>query len=120
MLSSVFSAFNKELIEAARMDGCIKVSWFLNVFVPLSMLSLSVLFAFFFICTWNDFFRPLILLISSRNYTVPVAMALARGEYNVVITLQSATALLGILPCIIFFLLFQRTLTRGITAGSLK
>lgn len=120
LLSSVFSAFNKELIEAAMIDGCSKMRVLLNIVMPLSMPSLSVLFVFFFIWTWNDFFLPLILLISSRNYTVPVAMALARGEYNVVITLQSATALLGIFPCMIFFILFQRTLTRGITAGSLK
>jgi raffinose/stachyose/melibiose transport system permease protein len=51
---------------------------------------------------------------------VPVAIALAQGEHNAVITTQSAAALLGILPCLIFFILFQRTLARGITAGSLK
>jgi raffinose/stachyose/melibiose transport system permease protein len=79
-----------------------------------------VLFVLFFVGTWNDFFLSLILLISSRNYTVPVAMALARGERNLVITTQSAAALLGILPCLIFFAIFQRTLTRGVTAGSIK
>lgn len=120
LMSSVFSAFPKELLEAATIDGCNKIQLLARIVVPLSIPSLSVLFVFFFIWTWNDFFLPLILLISNSNQTVPVALALARAERNVVITTQSAAALLGILPCIIFFLIFQRTLTRGITAGSLK
>jgi raffinose/stachyose/melibiose transport system permease protein len=120
LMSSVFSAFPKELLEAATIDGCNKIQLLLRIVVPLSIPSLSVLFVFFFIWTWNDFFLPLILLISNSNQTVPVALALARGERNVVVTTGSAAALLGIVPCIIFFIIFQRTLTRGITAGSLK
>jgi len=46
--------------------------------------------------------------------------ALARAECHIAITTQSAAALLDILPCITFFGIFQRALTRGITAGILK
>jgi raffinose/stachyose/melibiose transport system permease protein len=120
LLTSVFSAFNREIIEAAMIDGCNKIRLLFNVVMPVSMPALSVLFVFFFVGTWNEFFMALILLISSRNYTVPVAMALARGERNLVVTTQSAAGLLGILPCLIFFIIFQRTLTRGVTAGSIK
>jgi raffinose/stachyose/melibiose transport system permease protein len=101
-------------------DGCNKFTLLVRIVVPLSMPTVAVLIVFFFIGEWNDFFLPLIMLISSKNYTVPVAMALARSERNVVITLQSAAALLGILPCIIFFIIFQRTLTKGVTAGAIK
>jgi raffinose/stachyose/melibiose transport system permease protein len=120
LLTTVFGTFSKDLIESAMIDGCNKVQLLFRIIVPLNMPSLSVLFVFFFIWTWNDFFLPLIFLISNANQTVPVAMALATGEHGRVITTQSAAALLGILPCIFFFLLFQRTLTRGITAGSFK
>jgi len=120
LLSSVFSSFNRELLEAAMIDGCSKTRLLTRIVIPLSWPSLSILFVFFFIWTWNDFFLPLILLISNSRQTVPVAIAMAQGEHNAVVTTQSAAALLGILPCIIFFFLFQRTLARGITAGSLK
>ena len=120
LLTSVFNAFNKELLEAAMIDGCSKLQMLYRIVVPLTWPSMSVLFVFFFIWTWNDFFLPLIFLISNARQTVPVAMVLARSEHSVVITTQSAAALLGILPCVIFFFLFQRTLARGITAGSLK
>lgn len=120
LLTSVFSAFTRELIEAAIVDGCNKVQLLFRVVVPLSMPSLSVLFVFFFIWTWNEFFLPLIFLVSNANQTVPIAMALARTERGTVITSQSAAAFLGVLPCILFFVLFQRTLTRGIAVGSIK
>jgi len=120
LLTSAFSAFPKELIESAVIDGCNKLNLLFRIIVPITMPTLSVLFVFFFIWTWNDLFTPLIFLISNAKQTVPLAMALARAEHNVTITLQSSAALLGILPCIIFFVFFQRTLTKGITAGSIK
>jgi raffinose/stachyose/melibiose transport system permease protein len=120
LLTAAFSAFPKELIESAVIDGCNKLNLLFRIIVPITMPTLSVLFVFFFIWTWNDLFTPLIFLISNAKQTVPLAMALARAEHNVTITLQSSAALLGILPCIIFFVIFQRTLTKGITAGSIK
>ena len=120
LLYSVFRSFDKDILESAMIDGCSKLQILLQILVPLNLPSIAVLLVFFFVGTWNDFFIPLIMLISSKNYTVPVAMAMARGEHNVTITLQSSAALLGIIPCIIFFILFQRSLTRGLTAGSIK
>ena len=120
LLTSILRSFDKEILEAAMIDGCNKFQLLTYIIFPLTLPSLSVLLVFFFVGTWNDFFIPLIMLISSKNYTVPVAMALARGEHNVTVTFQSSAALLGLIPCIIFFILFQRSLTRGITAGSLK
>lgn len=120
LMTSVLRSFNREFIEAGIIDGCTKLQLLYKIIVPLNFPALSVLFVFFFIGTWNDFFLPMIFLVSNANQTVPVALALARNERTLVITTQSATALLGILPCLIFFILFQRTMTRGVTAGSLK
>jgi raffinose/stachyose/melibiose transport system permease protein len=120
LLTSVFSTFPTDLLDAAKIDGCNKIQLLARIVVPISLPTLSVLFVFFFIWTWNDFFMPLIFLISNAKQTVPLALIMAQGERNAIITAQSTAALLGILPCIIFFLLFQRTLTQGITAGSMK
>ena len=120
LLTSVFSEFPKELIEAAVIDGSNKFQLLTKIVLPLSIPTLSVLFVFFFIWTWNEFFLPLILLVSSANQTVPIAIATLQGQHNMDVTTSSSSALLGVLPCILFFILFQRTLTRGITAGSIK
>ncbi|MAT97737.1 MAG: ABC transporter permease [Anaerolineaceae bacterium] len=120
LLTSVFRTFNKDLLESARLDGCNKFQLLFQIIVPLNWPTLSVLFVFFFIWTWNDFFLPLIFLISNSKQTVPIAMALARGERGMVITTQSAAAFLGVVPAFIFFMLFQRTLTKGIMSGATK
>jgi len=120
LLTSVFSEFPKELIEAAIIDGANKFQILRRIVMPLSLPTLSVLFVFYFIWTWNEFFLPLILLISSSNQTVPIAIATLQGQFNMDVTTSAASALLGVLPCLIFFLIFQRSLTRGITAGSIK
>jgi len=120
LLSSVFNAFPREILEAAITDGCNKFQLLTRIVVPIAMPSLSVLFVFFFIWTWNEFFLPMVLLVSTSKQTVPLAIAVLQGQFNMDATTSSASALLGLLPCVIFFLLFQRTLTRGVTAGSIK
>jgi raffinose/stachyose/melibiose transport system permease protein len=120
LLSSVYAAFPRELIEAASIDGAGTWRTMWRVVVPVSLPTLSVLFTFFFIWTWNEFLLPLVFLISNSNQTVPVALAQLQGEHTTYITGTAASSLLGILPAIVFFLLFQRTLTRGVAVGSVK
>jgi raffinose/stachyose/melibiose transport system permease protein len=60
------------------------------------------------------------MLISSSRQTVPISLSIWQGQYNMDATMACASALLGILPCVIFFILFQRNLTRGVTLGGLK
>lgn len=120
LLSSVFSVFPSELLDAAAIDGCNKLQLLFRIVVPINWPSLSVLFVFFFIWTWNEFFLPLIFLISNANQTVPLAVAMFQGQRGAAATFQSTASLLGILPCIIFFVFFQRTLAKGIVAGSIK
>lgn len=120
LLSSVLASFPRELVEAAEIDGANKWRILWRVVAPISWPTLSVLFTFFFIWTWNEFFLPLIFLVSNDNQTVPVALALLQGQHTMDVTATSASALLGVVPAIIFFLIFQRTLTRGIAAGAVK
>lgn len=120
LLSSVLSTFPREIIEAARIDGANRWQVLWRVVVPLSWPTLSVLLVFFFIWTWNEFFIPMIMLISNDNQTVPVALGVLQGQRLMDVTAQSASALLGILPAVVFFLIFQRTLTRGIAVGAVK
>jgi ABC-type glycerol-3-phosphate transport system permease component len=120
LLSSVYASFPTELLDAAEVDGAGRWRVLWRVVVPVSRPTLSVLVTFFFIWTWNEFFLPLVFLISNDNQTVPVALGVLQGDRLMDATTTSASALIGILPAVIFFLIFQRTLTRGITAGALK
>ena len=120
LLSSVYGTFPKEILEAASLDGASRWTILWRVIVPISRPTLSVLLIFFFIWTWNEFLIPLTFLVSNDNQTVPVAISVLQGDRLMDVTTTSASALLGLLPTLIFFLIFQRTLTRGITAGAVK
>jgi raffinose/stachyose/melibiose transport system permease protein len=120
LLSSVYAAFPRELLEAAAIDGANKWRVLWQVVMPISRPTLAVLFTFFFIWTWNEFFLPLVFLISNSKQTVPVALAVLQGQHTTNVTGTAASALLGVLPAIIFFLIFQRTLTRGVAVGAVK
>ena len=120
LLSSVFGTFPRELLEAAALDGAGRLRTLIRVVLPISKGTLSVLLIFFFIWTWNEFLLPLTFLPSNANQTVPVAISVLTGDRLMDVTTTAGAALISIVPTIIFFLIFQRTLTRGITAGAVK
>jgi raffinose/stachyose/melibiose transport system permease protein len=120
LLSSVLGSFPRAILEAARIDGAGRWQVLWRIIVPVSRPTLSVLVVFFFIWTWNEFLIPLVFLISNDNQTVSVALGVLQGQRLMDATMSSASALLGILPTLIFFLIFQRTLSRGLTAGAIK
>lgn len=120
LLSSVMSTFPPALIEAARIDGANRWTILWRVVFPIVRPTMSVLMIFFFIWTWNEFYIPLVMLIENSTQTVPVALAALQGDRLMDVPTTNAGALVSLLPAVIFFLIFQRTLTRGVTAGSVK
>ncbi|MFE6288021.1 carbohydrate ABC transporter permease [Streptomyces sp. NPDC057877] len=120
LLSSVFSSFPRELIEAASLDGAGRWTILWRIILPMSWPTLSVMCVFFFVWSWNEFLYPLVLLISNDQQTVPLGLSVMQGQYTSDPTAMSAAALLGVIPMIVFFLIFQRSLTRGLTAGAVK
>ncbi|GAB7108760.1 carbohydrate ABC transporter permease [Streptomyces phaeofaciens] len=120
LLSSVLARFPREIIEAARIDGANRWQVLWRIVVPVSRPTIGVLLVFFFIWTWNEFLLPLVMLISNDNQTVSVALGVLQGQRLMDATMTNAAALLGVLPALVFFLVFQRTLTRGIAVGAVK
>ncbi|KAB2349771.1 carbohydrate ABC transporter permease [Actinomadura rudentiformis] len=120
LLSSVLGTFPKPLLEAARIDGANRWQILWRIVVPSVRPTLSVLMVFFFIWTWNEFLIPLVFLVSQDNQTVSVALGVLQGQRMMDATMSSAASLLGLIPTVVFFLIFQRTLARGLTAGAIK
>ena len=120
MLSVVMSAFPPEILEAAKVDGANtrRILW--NVVLPIVRPTMFALGTFFFVWVWNEYLIPLILLADNANQTVSVSLGVTSGQYTSDPTTLAAAALLGILPSVIFYLIFQRTLSRGVTLGAVK
>jgi raffinose/stachyose/melibiose transport system permease protein len=120
LLSSVLSTFPRSILEAAALDGAGRRQILWRVVYPISRPTLAVLLIFFFIWTWNEFFIPLVMLIDNATQTIPVALASLQGDRLMDAPTINAGSLISLLPAVLFFLFFQRTLTRGITAGAVK
>ena len=120
LLASVLSTFPTQLLEAAALDGAGRFRILWSVVFPILRPTLGVLMVFFFIWTWNEFFIPLVMLTSNATQTVPIALASLQGDRMMDAPTTNAGALVSLLPALVFFLIFQRTLTRGVTAGAVK
>ncbi len=105
---------------AAVLDGAKRSYILRRVILPLMVPAMSTLALFLFIWTWNEFLLPLVLLVSNDSQTISVAMGVLSGQYVSQPTITAAASLLGILPTIVFFLIFQRTLSKGVVVGAVK
>ncbi|MDR2565660.1 MAG: carbohydrate ABC transporter permease [Bifidobacteriaceae bacterium] len=120
LVASVLGTFPASLLEAAALDGANSWQQLWRVVFPIVRPTLSVLMIFFFIWTWNEFFIPLVMLTSPDSQTVPITLSSLQGDRMLDVPTLNAGALVSLIPTLIFFLIFQRTLTRGVTAGSIK
>jgi len=120
LLASVLGTFPKALLEAAALDGATtwRILW--QVVYPIVRPTLSVLLLSFFIRPWNEFLSPPVMPTTPDSETVPIALASLQGDRMLDVPTLNAGALLSLLPTLVFFLIFQRTLTRGVTAGAVK
>lgn len=120
LLSSVYGTFPRAILEAATLDGASRWKILKDIVFPISRPTLSVMLVFFFIWTWNEYMIPMAFLVDNSTQTVPIAVSALSGDKLMDVTTTAAASLLSIIPTLIFFLLFQRTLSRGITSGAVK
>jgi multiple sugar transport system permease protein len=109
-----------ELEEAAIVDGANRWKIFWQIIMPLLRAPLAALGIFAFIGQWNDFFRPLIMLNTPSNFTVPLMLSQFRGQYATEWTLVMAGSVIAVLPLLIVYILAQRHIIRGIAMTGLK
>jgi ABC-type glycerol-3-phosphate transport system permease component len=119
LLRSFFREIVPELREAAIIDGCSEIKVFTNIMLPLSMGGIIATGVFVFIATWNEFLFALVLT-NSRAPTAPLAILGFRTEYGTQWSAIGAAALLISTPVIVFSILMQKYLVRGLTMGSVR
>jgi len=110
----------KDLFEAAFVDGCGYIRFFLSITLPLSRPILATVGIFTFVKSWNDYLLPLILLDSESKYPWPLGIMVYQGEFSTDWQLVLAFVTLTILPAIIVFFAAQKHIVAGLTAGAVK
>lgn len=121
LMIQFFRQLPRELDEAAMIDGCSPFKIYWAIIMPLSLPAMATAAIFSFIWTWEDFLGPLVYLNDMDDYTVPLAL---RGFISTDGVSQYgpmfAMSILSILPIILFFVIFQRLIIRGIAMSGLK
>jgi len=114
------SAVPRELVEAARMDGCGEFSIYWRIVLPLMKPALGTLALITFITSWNNFINPLIVMRSLPNYTLPLALRSLQSTMNTEWGALMCGSAIATIPLIVLFAITSRQLIAGLTAGAVK
>ncbi|MFZ5980298.1 MAG: carbohydrate ABC transporter permease [Candidatus Zixiibacteriota bacterium] len=120
LVKQYIEAIPPSMEEAARIDGAGEFQILLKVVMPMCKPALAVLAIQVFFTNWNSFLFPYILVSDDELYTLPVALALLQGHQAVDWQHLMAGSTIAVLPVLAVFLLMQRQIIAGVTAGAVK
>lgn len=108
------------LVEAARIDGASEWKIFSNIMLPLGSNVTITLTIFSFMWRWNDYILPLLVLSDQKKYTIQIAIKNFIGNTGVDWSSILAASVLSILPIVILFVILQKYIVGGVSAGGVK
>ncbi|HET6795965.1 MAG TPA: carbohydrate ABC transporter permease [Gemmatimonadales bacterium] len=120
LMVGFFRQLPAELEEAAMVDGASRLRAFREVIVPLALPGIATTAILTFVYSWNEFLFALSFTLGPERQTVPVAIALFRGQYQVPWGQILAAAVIATAPVTLLVLAFQRRIVQGLTAGAVK
>ena len=110
----------RELLDAARIDGCSEYGIFFKVMAPLMKPAFGAMAILQGMTSWNNFLWPLVVLRSNEMFTLPIGLSTLLTPYGNNYDMLISGAMLTIVPIIILFLYFQRYFISGLTVGGVK
>ncbi|HXF84443.1 MAG TPA: carbohydrate ABC transporter permease [Anaerolineales bacterium] len=120
ILRGFFTAIPAELQDASYIDGCNNFDFFWRILLPLARPALAAVAALTMIVSWNDLLVPLVILNSEELWTLPLGTMQFQGQYGQDLALISAFVTLSSIPTIIFYIIAERQIVSGLTAGAIK
>ena len=120
LLTGYFRQLPRDLEAAAMVDGASRLRLLWEIVLPLAMPGLATTGILTFIYCWNEFLFALSFTTGPERQTVPVAVALFRGQHQIPWGQILAATILSTFPVVVLVLIFQRRIVRGLTAGSIR
>jgi raffinose/stachyose/melibiose transport system permease protein len=119
-MRAFFLSDHRSLIEAARLDGATSLTTLRAVLIPLARPQMLTLAVLVFVWTWNDFLLPLVMLSGSTIQTAPISLVFFQGQHTTNYTYLAGAAIITALPCVLVYILLQRSFARGMITGAIK
>jgi len=120
MRQYIASAVPRELLDAARIDGCGEFRIYWSVVLPLIGPALGTLGIITFITSWNNFVAPLVVMQSPENFTIPLALRSMQNPAATEWGAVMAGSAIAVLPLLVVFAFASRRLIEGLTAGAVR
>lgn len=120
MMRGFFAEVPRDLEEAAMVDGDSRLGAFRRVVLPLVTPGLAATAVFCLIVSWNEFLFALVLTQTDDAMTLPVGIAGRVTQYGIQWGAMSAAAVVAIVPILVFALVVQKYLVRGLSLGAVK
>ena len=115
-----FDGIPKDLEEAARIDGANRWRVYWSVIMPLSRPVIAAVTILTFVGVWNNLLLPLFVVANPNLMTIPVGLATVQGSFGQRYSDIQAGAILGALPLVVLYVIFQRQIVEGVTGSGLK
>jgi ABC-type glycerol-3-phosphate transport system permease component len=120
LLTAFFRQLPADLEEAAMMDGASRLRALRDVVLPLAAPGVATAAILTFLYCWNEFLFALSFTMGPERHTVPVAVTLFRGRYQVPWGQVLAATVVATIPVALLVVAFQRRIVAGLTAGASK
>jgi multiple sugar transport system permease protein len=120
LMQSFFDGIPRDLEEAAMIDGASRFTAFRQIIVPLTLPGMAATLGFVFTAAWSELLFALMLVSKVDASTFPVGLLSFVSKFGVDFGQMMAAGVLALIPAVLFFLLIQRFLVQGLTAGAVK
>lgn len=121
LMRQYFLQMPLEIGEAARVDGANHWQVFLRIYAPMAFAPMATLGVLTFAAYWNEFYRPLVFLLSNSKFTLPVGLVSLQGNFGTgSISIVLAGVVVALIPSVLVFVFAQRYFVQGIAAGSFR
>jgi multiple sugar transport system permease protein len=120
LMQSFFDGIPKDLEEAAMIDGATRFRAFRQIILPLTLPGVAATLGFVFTAAWSELLFALMLISGADSSTFPVGLLSFVSKFSVDFGQMMAAGVLALIPACLFFLLIQRYLVQGLTAGAVK
>ncbi|MDH6232090.1 ABC-type glycerol-3-phosphate transport system permease component [Mesorhizobium soli] len=120
IMRAFFVTLPRDIIEAARIDGCSEFTIFWRIAMPIARPAMFTAAIVNMIWVWNDFLFPLVFINSPAKKTLPVGLADFVGEHITNYPVMLAAIFLAAIAPLILFVFFERQITTALTGGAVK
>ena len=120
LLKTFFDDLPKELEDSARIDGCGRFRVYWHIALPLARPALAVLAIFNILAVWNEFFLSNLILSDKKLMPLQRGLMVFQGAHITQYPLLMAGIVITVLPVLVVYLLLQKHIIKGITAGAVK